>query len=662
MSCIMREPTAPFAYRPDIDGLRAIAVLAVLVFHLGFSNLEGGFLGVDVFFVISGFLITSIIAPKIKAGEFSFKVFYLKRIRRLVPPALVTIIGTFIASCFILDPNDLINMAKSALAAVFSVSNFLFFSEAGYWDTQSELKPLLHSWSLGVEEQFYLIWPLLILLLCKIGPRLKLVWAFGLATLIGIAMSEWILRLNPSAAFFLLPARFFEFSIGAFFSLLARTEIWNRLGSITLRSLLGIASLIVLIATFYIYKGETAFPGLNALIPCLATAFLLLCGSGALRVPIVGLVLANPVMVWVGRLSYSLYLVHWPIVSLMRYKVGLGLELRHQLMAIFLTAILTLVLYYGVERRISSRRGQHGEAQRLTPETGRFALRTGFVSLCVCVVFLHAALTSGWTWRFPDLRISPEAFAKSQVDRKQLVARSCQIRDFPNAGDCKDNASFNILIFGNSHEPDGLNFLSAALGDRSNVQFVMFGQFNACRPDKLKGGILNAKNKDCLDRLDILKSEGFMKNFQALIYSSNRPFSDTREHSVEVLKTIRRQNPDLKIVTFGGYVNTHTPCYLLINETGSSDACVDPANNFYNPDMDQNEPFFEPVMALTDYLISYRDLLCGEQIPSSCLSRTPDKTPYAYDKHHKSFEFARFAGQKYMREYPEFPDWLLASP
>ena len=271
----MDQTQQHFAYRPDIDGLRAIAVLAVIAFHLGFASLAGGFLGVDIFFVISGYLITSIIAPKMAAGTFSFRGFYLKRIRRLVPPALVTIFATFIASAFILDPNDLIVMAKSAIAAVFSLSNFVFFSEAGYWDAQSELKPLLHTWSLGVEEQFYIFWPLLVFLFWRLVKRKQgedkarlrhLFWLFAIFTVLGVIVSEWMLRLNSSAAFYLLPARMFQFSIGAMAALLTHQYLWQKLATPFLRLIIGMIGLLAVLASIWLYRVNPAFPGINCLL------------------------------------------------------------------------------------------------------------------------------------------------------------------------------------------------------------------------------------------------------------------------------------------------------------------------------------------------------------------------------------------------------------
>ncbi len=202
-------------YRPDIDGLRAIAVLAVVIFHLGVPGFDGGYVGVDVFFVISGFLITSIIKSKLESGDFSLRDFYSRRIRRLVPPLLVTVAATVIGAGLLLTPYDMIRFSRSAVAAIFSLSNIVFFLEAGYWDTASELKPLLHTWSLGVEEQFYLFWPALLMLIMSARARVSFTAAMVAITVCGFALCAWYTTVNQSAAFYLLPFRVFQFSLGA---------------------------------------------------------------------------------------------------------------------------------------------------------------------------------------------------------------------------------------------------------------------------------------------------------------------------------------------------------------------------------------------------------------------------------------------------------------
>jgi len=652
------SPTG-FSYRADIDGLRAIAVLAVVLFHLGFAPLEGGFLGVDIFFVISGYLITSIIAPKIISGEFSFKTFYLKRIRRLTPPALVIVALTFLASAFILDPTDLLAMAKSAIASVFSVSNILFFTEAGYWDAQSELKPLLHTWSLGVEEQFYIFWPLLVFLLWKCIPQRKFAIAFAVITLIGIGVSEWMLRLNPSAAFFLLPARVFEFSIGACFAFIGKTEVWARIGNLAIRSILGWASLLIILATIWLYKQDTPFPGLNGVLPCLATALLLLCGTGIKAVPVLGALLSNPLMSWIGRLSYSLYLIHWPVLALMRYKVGLELELHHQLMAVALMAALTLLLYYGVERRISARAGQSvksPEAAAPKPARhGRFAIGSGLAALALTAVFSHAALNSGWTWRFPALSFTPEQVKLEKKRRFYDYNKSCMVLNFPNGKHCKPDAKTNILVIGNSHEPDGFNFFKAGYGHKSDIQLIHFGQDNGCNFKK-ENRKYTSKNsrKRCQERVDQVVNPKFTDEIDMIIYSSNRPFASKRFFTLSVVKDIKAQNSQVKLITMGGYINNEAECFRYINETGYTSACVQSENVSSTPESNHNGTLYQAFMDITDYYLDKAELLCGNVQPESCESETPDRIPFTYDQHHLTLEFAQYAGRKFAAQNPDF--------
>lgn len=651
-----------FAYRPDIDGLRAIAVLAVVIFHLGFENFEGGFLGVDVFFVISGFLITSIIAPKMAAGTFSFKDFYLGRIRRLIPPALVTVAVTFLASAFILDPADLIGMAKSAIASVFSVSNILFFTEAGYWDAQSELKPLLHTWSLGVEEQFYLIWPLLVLVFLKLNHKINLAWAFALATFAGLIVSEWMLRINPSAAFYLLPARFFEFSIGATFAFIGKSGLWERLGSNSLRLVLGLLGLITLFVTMWIYEGSTPFPGINALLPCLATAALLLSGSGASATPILGNLLGNALMTWIGRLSYSLYLVHWPVVSLIRYKVGLELELSHQIISVILIILITLILYYGVEKRVSARVGQSStktKAIKLRLPNGRFAVRMGFVTLVLSAIFSHAVINSGWTWRFPGISLTPDQIEAGKRKRFSLSGQSCKILDYPNGKNCDATKPLSILILGNSHELDGFNFLNAAYGDLERVQLISFGETNRCDIVKTEVGNWIAKRDTCAARLSTLQTSEFSNKIDAVVFSSNKPFSGNKTYILDIFRKMKNFNPDLKIILFGGYINTEGYCSKLINETGRSESCVASENVTYHPGMDRDQLNYDSFITLSDAVIDFGSLLCGDKLPDSCANQTPNGVPLMYDAHHRSLEFSQFAGQKFASENPKFLEALF---
>ena len=672
----MDTPQKNFAYRPDIDGLRAIAVLAVVAFHLGFASMAGGFLGVDIFFVISGYLITSIIAPKMAAGTFSFKGFYLKRIRRLVPPALVTIIATFIASAFILDPTDMIAMAKSAIAAVFSLSNFVFFSEAGYWDAQSELKPLLHTWSLGVEEQFYIFWPLLVFLFWRLVKRKQgedkarlrhLFWLFAIFTVLGVIVSEWMLRLNPSAAFYLLPARMFQFSMGAMAAFLTHQYLWQKLATPLLRLIIGMIGLLAVLASIWLYRVNPAFPGINALYPSVAVCMILVAGAKTSKsqesIPVFEFLLGNPVMTFVGRISYSLYLVHWPVVALLRYKVGLELSLTHQIIAAILMIILSLSLYYGIERRISARAGQNFSSSSSVPpqSDGPLIRKTVIIGALASFIFGHAALTSGWTWRFNKIPLTPGQIQSGMQARFSNQAGSCMLIVYRNKTNCQTERPFQILVIGNSLEPDGYTFLEGAIGKNENIALTRFDQVNRCNLVVEDGHVkATGQRKGCQERIDLLMTREVANHFDGVLYIANNPFIGNKKPLLEMIKSMRTSNPEIKIMTMGNYINTKIVCSRLYNESGTLKSCVDPSNVKSSPLRDIEGRLRAEYLEITDIFIDRGKLLCGDNIPEDCETETPDGVPFMYDTHHLSYEFAYYSGQKYVRENPDFLEMILS--
>lgn len=305
----MRPASIP--YRPDIDGLRAVALVLVLLFHCGFGAFRGGFIGVDVFFVISGYLITSLILADLRHGTFDFYRFYARRVRRLLPATLATVIVTLLGSAAIMAPEHLVDTAKSGAFAAISVSNFYFALVAHYFDASAQAKPLLHTWSLGVEEQYYLFWPAILFVLFRRGGK----WAIPVAVFagipVGLALSEYGIGRNPNHAYFLLPYRAFQFLLGAACIWLLRIEIRSKVVAGALY-LLGLGTVI---ATACLYSEATPFPGVYALVPSAATMLIIwLGGRESLRC-----LLSNRPMVWLGRISYSTYLVHWPIVVFWLY-------------------------------------------------------------------------------------------------------------------------------------------------------------------------------------------------------------------------------------------------------------------------------------------------------------------------------------------------------
>jgi len=296
--------------RADIQGLRGIAVLAVVLFHVSRSALPGGFAGVDIFFVISGYLITQILLRDMEAGVFRLRDFYQRRVRRLFPALFTVLAFTLAAGLLILPPKLLSELVYTQFFTTLFLSNFAFARLADYFDTASGLKPLLHTWSLGVEEQFYLVFPLLLLALHRFARRFLWPVLAGLALLSLIAAQ---MMARPEAAFYLPGTRAFELLIGAL-SVRAQGHLTLSGRGKRFLSVLGVALLTVSLIWL---NDRLPFPGLYALPPCLGAALLLLTADGWGN-----RLISAPPLVWTGDISYSLYLWHWPLLVLVRVLFG----------------------------------------------------------------------------------------------------------------------------------------------------------------------------------------------------------------------------------------------------------------------------------------------------------------------------------------------------
>jgi peptidoglycan/LPS O-acetylase OafA/YrhL len=297
-------------YRADIDGLRAVAILPVLLFHAGVPGFGGGYVGVDVFFVISGFLITSIIAREIDEGRFSILRFYERRARRIMPALTAVIAAVLAVSAILYLPQDFALVPRSALAAIGFVSNLLFFTETGYFQGGAETKPLLHTWSLAVEEQFYIGFPVLLLLVARFVP------AWRIAVVAGIAILSFAIAVATQSdgsgfAFYWLPPRAWELFVGALLALGAVPAIKAR----PVREVAAWCGLAAIAAAVLLYDSKTVFPGVAALPPVLGAAALLHCAPGTAA----GRLLSTRALTFIGLISYSLYLWHWPVAVFTQY-------------------------------------------------------------------------------------------------------------------------------------------------------------------------------------------------------------------------------------------------------------------------------------------------------------------------------------------------------
>jgi len=299
-------------YRPEIDGLRAFAVLSVIFYHAGLTVFQGGYVGVDVFFVVSGYLITTIICEAKSEGRFSLVDFYERRARRIFPALFAIVLFSLVGSWFLMLPYQFGDLLRATLGVAVFSSNIVFWRRSGYFDNTAETNPLLHTWSLAVEEQFYIFFPLLIMLAWRLGPK-RLAVLFLIALLSSLALTEWGWRYQPGANFFLLPTRAWELLVGALLSLhLAKCSRKPRhRSSAQLTPMLGLG----LIATAVVFFDETTpFPSYWTLVPVVGTSLIVLSHSGSYAARFLSL---RP-LVGVGLISYSAYLWHQPMLSFLR--------------------------------------------------------------------------------------------------------------------------------------------------------------------------------------------------------------------------------------------------------------------------------------------------------------------------------------------------------
>jgi peptidoglycan/LPS O-acetylase OafA/YrhL len=342
------------SYRPDIDGLRAFSVIAVLIYHAFPSVLSGGFVGVDIFFVISGYLISLIISREIENSVFSFGGFYRRRLQRIVPALIPVLLGSLAIGWFVMLPDEYTALGKHVTAASTFVSNFVFWNESGYFDIDREFKPLLHLWSLAVEEQFYLIWPLVVVAGHRFGMRPLLLLLISCSFFSGVAFVE----ADRASIFFLPHYRAWELLLGASMVWFGGTSSgkWNAVSRIfgELASFVGITVLIVSVVLFDEFYGEPGWPGWWTILPTSGAVLIILAGS---KVSINRWILGNRFMVGIGKISYPLYLWHWPLLSFARIIESGEPSVSIRLAILLLSFVLAWASYQFVEKPLRYRKG-----------------------------------------------------------------------------------------------------------------------------------------------------------------------------------------------------------------------------------------------------------------------------------------------------------------
>ncbi len=463
-------------YRPEIDGLRSFAIIPVVLFHAGFSLFSGGYLGVDVFFVISGYLITSILMKNAGDGQLSILKFYEKRARRILPALFLIIFAVSVVYPFINNhPSDLNDYGLSILSVLAFSSNIYFWTEAGYFGTASEMTPLLHTWSLAVEEQFYIFLPLAILFFYA-RHRKVLGFAFFIVVLISLGISEWGARNSSEANFYLLPSRVWELFVGAlcalYYSSIKSSTFYSRHGKF-----LSCLSLSILVTCFFTFDSETLHPSILTLIPVLSVAAILLFSE---EKSLANYILTQRFLIIIGLLSYSIYLWHQPILVVARTLYGQHLSILSKIAVLSVTLSLSWVSWKYVEAPY--RHAERVSNRRLIKHIAIAAL----ISLVLAVVFLNNTIMRTFFEPVAMTRYSLIEEA-TNINANAPVSEHCHVWSpifddaFIESYDrCAEQYGKSIFILGGSHGMDFYNVLSYA----SESPFVVSVSRGFCRLHK----------------------------------------------------------------------------------------------------------------------------------------------------------------------------------
>ncbi len=458
------------AYRPDVDGLRALAVLAVVYYHAFPVKLKGGFVGVDIFFVISGFLISTIIIREFESHRFSYINFMARRVRRIIPSLMLVVFCTLGAGWILLLDREFMALAKQSIFGSLFSANILFWSETGYFDAASELKPLLHLWSLGIEEQFYIVWPAILYLSFKMRLSLIKVSIALLGISLGICL--WQTTKSPSAAFYLLPSRFWELMAGALLALINlkyKEQILN-LSHRTLNftSFLG----FLLMMSGIIWTEKESFPGAWPLLPVLGASLFIFSGPKAI---LNRFVFSSRPAVYIGLLSYPLYLWHWPMISF-TYILSGGAPLNHHLViGLVISFILAALTTHFLESR-----------------TKALSVKKAY-GFCVPLLVLASALggiilfRDGFQGRFAN------QFKNNQGDighedfhtyadtnffpcaDKVLLEHSNKFGSHQRCHQSKQNTNLQVAILGDSHAEHLFFGLTDIMPDENVIYLIQVG-------------------------------------------------------------------------------------------------------------------------------------------------------------------------------------------
>jgi peptidoglycan/LPS O-acetylase OafA/YrhL len=529
-------------YRREIDGLRALAVVAVILYHAGFESFAGGFVGVDVFFVISGYLITSIILTEQNSKRFTLVGFYERRARRILPALFVVMLACLPFAWLWMTPSDLKTFSASLVAVSTFASNILFFRESGYFDSAVELKPLIHTWSLAVEEQYYVLFPIFILATWRLGKK-RITWCLIVIGVASLAAAQWGSRESPDATFYLLPTRGWELLIGALIAIyLLKNDSNAPLRNIPIRQLLSLLGLSLVLYSIFEFDKSTPFPSLYALLPTVGTGLMVLFAQPS---TLVGSLLSTRLLVGLGLISYSAYLWHQPLFVFARIYLGRSPSTA----LLLLLSAITLGLAYLAWRYIEMPMRDKTRVNRTVIFTLALVFSLGFSAVGL-IGYAH----DGFESRLSSAQRAVASFSNydhASIYRQGLcfLGSDQNYRDFASV--CKNRGAnaTAIVLWGDSH--------AAALSSGLILLAGNVAQFTASACPPLLGVTLSARpnceaiNRYVVEQIKQLRPKGVFLHADWAWYTGYYKSLNLTGALDHTIKAILKVSPTTKVIVIG---------------------------------------------------------------------------------------------------------------